>query len=163
MPNLRERVASFLSGAFPLPLSLADMDRELLARFLEESARRATSAAARMDYLTFGHLPDGPKSVEDAAWTTPALDQLRAIASAVRAGQAEVAVVPGLDTPQRYSVSGLLETAQSRAQREDAPYAVTDGCGRLWQLWDRWAGCSGSPAERSWHLAGRPKNVIVRD
>ena len=152
-----------LSGAFPLNLDLADMDREMAARHLEESARRATSTQQRMDYLMFGHLPDGPKSVDEAAYTTPALDQLRAIATAVRAGQPEAAVVPGLDTPQRYSVSGLLETARDRALREDAPYAVTDACGRLWQSWDRWAGVTGSPAERSWHLGGRPANVIVRD
>jgi hypothetical protein len=155
--RLRDRVVAFLSGSFPLP-GLADVDVELLARHLEESARRAVATEQRQDMLMFRMA-----SMEEAAWSTPAVDMVRAIAAAARVGAGEVPVVPDLDTAQKYGVSALLEAAQGRALRESVPYMVGAGCGRLWQAWDAWAGVSGSPAERSWHLAGRPRGVVVRD
>ena len=102
------------------------MDRELLARFLEESARRALATNSRIDALMFR------MTLEEAEYSTPAVDMLRSIAAAVRAGDTSVPVVAGLDVPQRYGVSGLLEAARNRAQREEAVSpcrTAPGGCG----------------------------------
>lgn len=154
--SLLDRVVSFLSGEFPVDVGgLPERERGYLADHLEESARRALSVQTRMDALMFG------LTMEEAEFTTPAVDMLRAVAAAVRAGDGAAPVVAGLDTPQRYGVSGLLEAARNRAESDGAPHAVGEGCARLWQAWDRWAGVSGSPAERSWRLAGSPQGVVV--